>query len=178
MKKTVFLLSAVCVLAFAGCKQQPKTLSHDELVKRIDSIESPLIAAAQLQSVDTVKGKELIELYVEFADAFPQDTMAPYYLHRAAQVANGMGKIDDMVTYYDRVIDSYYTDYIKIDECYYEKGLALDNAGRKAEARKAYEAFLEEFPEHFLADDFRKAIQLLNMSDEMLNEYLDKAEGK
>ena len=56
----------------------------------------------------------------------------------------------------------------------YEKGINLDNAGRKEEARKAYQEFIDEYPEHFLTEDIKKAIKLLDMSDEQLNEFLNQ----
>lgn len=173
MKRAIIIIAAVTLAITAGCKRNAKEPTRDELFIQIDTIESPLMKSAMLESIDTVKGNNLVSLYVKFADAFPKDSMAAPYLHRAAQVCNGMGKVDDMVKYYDRVIDNY-PDYENLDECYYEKGIALDNAGRKDEARKAYEEFLEEYPDHFLADDIRKAIPLLEMSDELLFEYLNK----
>ena len=127
--------------------------------------------SAMLESIDTAKGNQLLSLYIQFADTYPTDTLAPVYLHRAAQIATGMGLIDDMGVCYDRVIDNY-PNYSKLDECFYEKGLSLDNAGRKDAARIAYQEFLDEYPDHFLADDIRKAIPLLNMSDELLLDFL------
>ena len=135
MKKSVLII-ALAALTLAACNRGPKEPTRDELALSIDSIEQPLMDAAQFDAIDTAKGNSLIALYIQFADAFATDTMAPVYLQRAAQVAGGMGLIDDMVAYYDRVIDNY-PDYAKLDECYYEKGIALDNAGRKEEARKA-----------------------------------------
>lgn len=174
MKKSTFSLLAA-LLALAACNNGPKEPSRDELAQCIDSIEQPLMNAAQIESIDNEQGQKILDLYTQFADAFPTDTMAATYLHRAAQVANGMGLIDEMTTYYDRVIDNY-PDYARLDECFYEKGIALDNAGRKDEARKAYQAFLEEYPDHFLAEDIRRALPLLDMSDEMLLKHLQDIE--
>ena len=168
MKKSIITIIAA-TLALAACNPKEPTL--DELARDIDSIEKPLMQAAQMESLDTAQGNKLLNMYIQFADAFPTDSLAPTYLHRAAQVACGMDLIDDMTTYYDRVIDNY-PDYARLDECYYEKGIALDNAGRKDEARKAYEVFLEEYPDHFLAEDIRKTLSLLDMTDEMLFKYL------
>ena len=169
--RKILLLIAVVALTVC-CNRKPAEPTHDELVMQIDTIESPLMKSAMLESVDTVKGNKLVELYIKFADKYPSDSLAAPYLHRAAQVCNGMDRIDDMVSLYDRVIDNY-PEYIHLDECYYEKGIALDNAGRKDEARIAYQEFLDEFPNHFLADDIRKAIPLLDMSDELLMEFLN-----
>lgn len=167
----VVVLAAAATLAFSSCRHTPKEPTRDELAHTIDSIEAPILHNARLESIDTAQGNQLVSLYVQFADAFPDDSLAPSYLHRAAQVANGMNLIDDMTTYYDRVIDNY-PEYEKLDECYYEKGIALDNAGRKDEAREAYTEFLEAYPTHFLVNDIRIALQMLDIRDEMLMEYL------
>lgn len=177
MKKVSLLICAVALLTAIGCKQAPNKMSHDEMLAAIDSIEKPLMGTVNYQPIDTVKGRALIDLYVEFADTYPDDSLAAHYLHMAAQVCNGMDLIDDMVTYYDRVIDNY-PDYIHLDECYYEKGLALYNAGRNDSARDAFQQFLDNYPDHFLADDIRKAIPLLDMSDELLIKHLQQNQNQ
>ena len=171
--KRYLLIISIAMMA-AACSQSPKEPTREELSAAIDSIESPIMAAAQIETVDSAKGNNLIELYLQFANTYPDDSLAPAYLHRAAQVANGLDRIDDMVIFYNRVIDNY-PEYGKLDECYYEKGIALDNADRKKEAREAYQEFLDAYPDHFLADDIRKAIPLLDMSDELLIKFLEGA---
>lgn len=177
MKKVSLIICAIALVAAVGCKQKNHKMSHDELRAAIDSIEKPLMSAAQFQPIDTVKGRNLVDLYVEFADNYSDDTIAATYLHRAAQVCNGLDCIDEMVTYYDRVIDEY-PEYRHLDECYYEKGIYLDNAGRKDAARDAYQQFLDNYPNHFLAEDIRKAIPLLDLSDELLIKHLQQQEKK
>lgn len=174
MKKSIIPF-AIALLAITACDNAPQEPTRDELAQTIDSIEKPLIEATSLESVDTAQGNNLIDLCLKFADSYPTDTLAPVYLQSAAQVACGMGLIDDMSAYYDRIIDNY-PDYARLDECYYAKGIALDNAGRKEEARKAYIEFLDEFPDHFLAEDIRRALPLLDMSDEMLLKHLKEIE--
>ena len=164
------LILVAAAAMFAACNHSSQEPTRDQLAATIDSIESAIATAVQVESIDTTEGNNIITLYLEFADTYPTDSLAPFCLHHAAQVANGLDRIDDMVTYYNRVIDNY-PDYAKLDECYYEKGIALDNADRKDEARKAYQEFLEKYPDHFLTDDIRGAISLLDFSDEMLIEY-------
>ena len=161
MKSRILIFAAALTL-LAGCNRGPKEPTRDELAQSIDSIEAPLMQAAMIEAIDTAQGNKLVALYIQFADTYPDDTLSAAYLHRAAQVANGMGLIDDMTTYYDRVIDNY-PDYAN-----------LDNAGRKEEARKAYQEFLTEYPDHFLANDIQTSLSLLDMSDELLIEYLNK----
>lgn len=168
-----YRLATMCgaALLMAACAGTPKEPSRDELAATIDSLERPLMDNSRALAVDTAKGREIIDLYLHFADSYPADTLAPHYLHQAARVACGMGLIDEMSQSYNRVIENYPT-YDNIAECYYEMGLALDNAGRKEEARKVYEEFLEEFPDHFLANDIRNSLPLLDLSDKMLIEHL------
>ena len=174
MKRNIIIPIAAALLLVA-CHNANEIPSRDDLAAAIDSIEQPLMQAANLAPVDTAKGQQLIEQYLLFADNYPDDSLAPHYLHRAAQVANALDHTDLMAVYYDRVIDNY-PNYKQLDECYYEKGIALDNAGRKEEARKAYQAFLEEYPNHFLAEDIQRALALLDLSDELLLQYLQQNE--
>ena len=161
----------IAAALMSACHRTPKAPSRDELFHTIDSIQTPLMEQAYTSSIDTVEGRRIVDLYIQFADSFPSDTLAATYIARAAMVCNGMGLVDEMCRYFDRVIDQY-PDYEHLDECYYVKGLALDNAGRKDEAREVYKAFLELFPDHFLADDIRKALPLLDKSDEWLTNNL------
>ena len=171
--KKILPIVVVAVMLAQGCHRTPEPPSREQLVATIDSIETPLMAAARMESVDTAKGNLLVSLYAQYAERFPGDSLAAPYLHRAAQVSAGMGRIDDMVVYYNILIDNY-PDYQLLDFCYFEKGIALDNAGRKDAAREAYNAFLEEYPDHFLAEEVKRLIPLLDMSDQLLIEYYSK----
>lgn len=173
MKKPIrpILMAALLV---AACHSGNEIPSRDELSATIDSLEQPIMQSPNYTPIDTAKGQQLIDNYLLFADTYTDDSLAPAYLQRAAQIAGALDHIDLMATYYDRVIDNY-PNYAHLDECYYEKGLALDNAGRKDEARQAYQAFLNEYPSHFLADDIRRALSLLDLSDELLLQYLEEA---
>lgn len=166
MKKTTLAIAATFLL-FVACNNSPKELSHDQLYDSIESLDSLLLTAPPMKPVDTTLGNNMMSLCIMFADKYPDDSLAAHYLHRAAYLAQSMDLIDDMVTCYDRIIDNY-PEYDKLDECYYEKGIALDNAGRKDQARKAYQDFLDVYPDHFLADDIRKAIPLLDISNEFI----------
>lgn len=176
MKRTLLTIAAATMLIVA-CNNSNKELSQDQLQDSIEVLDSQIQTASPLDPVDTTMGNNMMALCLQFADRFPEDSLAAHYLHRAAYVALSMDRIDDMVACYDRIIDNY-PDYEKLDECYYEKGIALDNAGRKEDARKAYQDFLDEYPDHFLAEDIRKALPLLDMSDEFLLEFLNQQNGQ
>lgn len=175
MKKTILIIAAT--LLVAACHHTPKELTYDQLNDSIMALEGQLQSISPLDPIDSSLGNNMMSLCIKFADTYPDDSLSAHYLHRAAIIALSMDRIDDMVACYDRIIDNY-PDYEQLDECYYEKGIALDNAGRKEQARKAYQDFLDEYPDHFLADDIRKAIPLLDMSDELLLEFLNQNGNK
>ena len=175
MKSRHIILASL--LLMAACSRAPKEASHNELIGKIDSMENVAKGIDIAAGADTSMASMLIDDYLTFAERFPTDSLTPGYLHHAAQWAESLGRIDDMVAIYDRVIDNY-PNYAKLDECYYEKGIALDNAGRKEEARKAYNDFLDAYPDHFLANDIRSSLPLLDMSDELLIQYLEQKSKK
>lgn len=170
-------LAALCLMALASCKGGSKTPSAEELAAQIESLETQSITDPLTLRVDSAQGAQLLELYSLYANTYPTDSLAPVFLEHGAKLCADMDNIDGMVQYYDNIIDNY-PDYSNLDECYYTKGILLDNSGRKDEARKAYEDFLEAFPDHFLADDIRRAIPLLDMSDELLIQHLNSLSEK
>ena len=126
----------------SSCNNATKTPSHDDMLNAIDSIEASINVEFP-ETIDTAISNGLINKYVQFADAYPNDSLTPSFLLQAARWAYATNNVDDMVKYYDRIIDNY-EGYEKLDECMYEKGLNLDNAGRKEEARKAYQEFIDD----------------------------------
>lgn len=166
MKKYLIIACALCM---AACHNAPQAPDRDTLVGDISSLEAK--TDQQTFRVDTAVASQLLDLYTSFADAFPEDSLAPLYLESAARLSFNLDDLDGMVAAYDRIIDNY-PDFERLDECYYEKAINLDNAGRKEEARQAYNEFLEVYPDHFLANDFRTALQLLDLSDELLIQHL------
>lgn len=170
--KYITLPLIMAAMIATSCNNGPKTPSHDEMLNAIDSIEASINVEFP-ETIDTAISNDLISKYVQFADAYPNDSLTPGFLLQAARWAYATNDVDGMIKYYDRIIDNY-DDFEKLDECMYEKGINLDNAGRKEEARKAYQEFIDEFPDHFLTDDITKAMKLLDMSDEQLNAFLNQ----
>ena len=61
--------------------------------------------------------------------------------------------------------------------CWFMKGYAYENAERFDEAREAYNYFVENYPEHYLAADTRKTLPYLGMTAaEMFEAIMGSAE--
>jgi tetratricopeptide (TPR) repeat protein len=110
----------------------------------------------------------LLGVYKVFADSFPQDTMAPEYLFRAAGLSKALGQAAQGVTLYDRIIVNY-PDWRKIASTYYMKAFTIDDGlDDTAAARIAYQQVIDKFPDHPFARDARAMIGNLRYSDEEL----------
>ncbi|MBP5516228.1 MAG: tetratricopeptide repeat protein [Bacteroidales bacterium] len=170
---TIFAVALAAACNHSGDKKEDSTPDKAKLSQEVSDIDKSLRQDIMAESADPVKGNNAVEKFVQYADAFPDDSISAYYLHRAAAISNNMGEFDKMVEYYDRVINNY-PNYASLIDCYYEKAIDLDNAGRKEEARKAYQNFLDEYPDHYLASDIQKSMKLLDYSNEELIKSFEK----
>lgn len=157
MKTRYFLLSIV-ILSVVAC-----TPKREKLNQQIREVESNL-TMLDVASND-VDAEQLIGLYVQYADAFPKDSLSPIYLMKAADIASNIDETDDAINYLDRIIEDY-SDFDDIAMCYFLKGHAYELAEKYDDARTAYEAYLELFPDHFLAPDTRKILPILELTPE------------
>ncbi len=119
-----------------------------------------------------VANRELAEKmnksYLEFADQFPNDSLAPEYLFRAAEIdANVLGA-QLAIGYYDRIIENH-KNFDKYPETIFMKAFIYDRNFKNVKmAERFYKIFIKQFPDHELTDDARLSIQHLGLSDEEL----------
>ena len=161
MKKGFFIiLTAAALLVFAGCNNTQKKRdkaadkiaayenSHDPL--GIDYVRNPA-------SADTI-----IDLYVAFADSYPDDSLAPFCLQKAANVACLVGSFDKAIELSGRVIDGY-RGFEAMDDCMLTQAKAYEFSEQPEEAKAAYQRFIAEYPNHPLTEDLKRTITLLDM---------------
>ena len=159
-KSTLIILTAAALLVFASCnnvqKQRNKAAaeitayenSHDPL--GIDYARNPA-------SADTI-----INLYTAFADTYPDDSLAPFYLQKAANVACLIGSFDKAIELSGRVIDGY-RGFEGMDDCMLTQAKAYEFSEQPEEAKAAYQRFIAEYPNHPLTEDLKRTITLLDM---------------
>lgn len=133
----------------------------------IKSAEESLYAANE-GFVDRAKALELVDMYVAYADAYPEDSMAVEYLFNGAEFCLNLGEGERSIELYDRVILEY-PDFRKVPECLFLKGYVFENyLGDLDQARIIYELFLEKYPDNEFADDAAISIQNLGKTPEEL----------
>jgi len=162
------------VLAFAtlmifavGC-QSPK----DKAIDNISMVEGQAFSETGLVNAEFVD--DLIREYENFAEEFPQDSLAPDYLFKAADVAMNTNRSNKAIGLYNKVIKDY-GDYKKAPEALFLKGYVYENnLGRLDVAKAIYEEFLEKYPDNEFADDAEVSLKYLGKSPEELIEIFQK----
>lgn len=168
MKTNLFgitLVTIISVLLFS-CKSNEQIM-----LDKISQLEEEV-------SKDTVKLPkkdlviELIDAYEAFAEAYPQHEKAPEFLFNAARFCMSYNMGQKAASLFGKIIEDYPT-YERHPDSFFLKAFVYDSQlNNIPQARANYEAFIEKYPDHELADEAAHLINLLGKSiDEILAEF-------
>ena len=160
MKSSNLIILAVAVLLiFAGCKnsQSPR----DKAAAMIDNFESRHDPLGVDYARDPASADSLILLYASFANTYPDDSLAPVCLHKAANVASLVGSFDEAIRYAQKVVDDY-SGYEAMEDCLLTLAKSYELAERPDDAKAAYQFFIDSYPNHPLTEDLKRTIALLD----------------
>lgn len=145
--------------------------SSKQDANKIKAAEDELFSAEE-GFVDKEKAMELVDMYVAYTDAYPEDSMSVEYLFKSAEFCLNMGEGQRAIELYDRVINEY-PDFRKVPECLFLKGYVYENyLGDLESARAIYLRFIETYPDNEFADDAEVSIQNLGKSpEELIKEF-------
>ena len=181
MKKVIYLLATVLIFASCGTEEVKSdektaelgTLSLEDQFEALVELDSKLLKADL--SIDKVVAKELYDAANLFANENPLHEKAPDALELAAKGAEGIGKYDDAINVLHKII----TDYPETEKTpmfMYRKAIILEeNLGKPENAKAAYQALIERFPDNFLSINAQEYLDMdyLNMSDADLIKFLE-----
>ena len=156
----------LAVVVFAACSSK-----QEELKTEIKTMEDVLFADAN-KMIDKAKARELIDMYVQFGDEFPESEEAPSMLFKAGDMSMNLNMPKEAVDIFDRIMNNY-PDYEKTPQCLFLKGYIFENnMGDLNGAKKIYEEFLEKYPNDDFADDAEVSIKNLGKSpEELIKEF-------
>lgn len=155
-------------IAFAGCLMLSSCQSsRDKALKKISENERKLHSDSTMV-VNARLGNDLIFSYLGFAEQFPEDSLSPDYLFRAAEVASGIGNPKKSIELYKQVYEKY-PQYKRSAYCLFLQGFVYETQLRDtANAKKIYTAFISKYPGHSLYNDVKFSIENLGKSEEEL----------
>ena len=169
MKRILLLAAAVLLLGACNTKA-----NRDQAAADIAAAEAQL---AQVNiAVDEQQAHDLLALYQQFATDFPEDSLAPVYLQKSADICLNLGDNDQALAILDTLI-AQYPGYDDLAGCLFLKGQAYENSEQYDLARQAYTQFVDQYPDHVLAPDTRKMLPYIGLTpEEMLNAILSGKE--
>ena len=164
MKK--FIVYFVLVFVLVGC-------NTNDPAKRIEKLEKQVLSTDK--AIDPVVASDLVSAYCDYADANPEDAMAPEYLFKAVDVSLNLNEPQRTISIIDKMLKEY-PDYQNTQRALFVKAFIFETRYNNLNmAKKLYEQYLEMYPEGELADDCRASIENLGLSPE---ELVRKFEGQ
>ena len=164
MKIVASFLILVISVTFLSCSP-----SRQKMAGKISSLEAKMKTST---SIDTNAVNELISGYQKFVTRFPDDSLSPDYLYRAASIAAGYQKGNQAIELFQKIITSY-PNYKKTPECYFMLAFTYENVlGNLGKANEMYNTFIAKYPDHQLVQDAKTAIKYLGKSpDAMIRDF-------
>ena len=151
--------SALILAVLLACSTQ------SDNIDRIAELETLLYANSQ-EAFDVQAAENLIGEYELFVQTYTQDTLAPAYLFKAAELAMAIRSSAKAIELFGKVYNNY-PDHPKAGTSLFLMGFVNDDQVKNlAEAQKYYRRFIAEYPEHNLIDAANGSLQILGKSNE------------
>lgn len=148
-----------------------------QLHKAVTDLESVLMTDTT-SLLDRTKALELIQAYENFANALPEDSLSPEYLFKGAEILMNVQMGSRAIGNHQRIINNY-PDFDKISYCLFLQAFIYENQLQQYEvAKQIYMKFIDQFPDHPLADDAQVSMDNMGKSLEELIESWEAKEKK
>jgi outer membrane protein assembly factor BamD (BamD/ComL family) len=171
MKYSSFIVIITILLASCAGSQNNEKNQEDELTKAITSLESELFDSGPGR-IDRKKAIELINLYTEFADEFPDDAQSPEFLYKASDISMNLRRPVETIQLFDILLTKY-PDFDKTPTTLFLKAFVYEDQMQDMErAKKYYEEFLAKYPDSEFADDAEVSLKNLGKTpEELIKEF-------
>ena len=157
MKK--FIICLVWVLVLVGC-------GNNDPAKRIEKLEKQLFSTEA--AINPEVASDLVSAYRDFADANPNDAMAPEYLFKAVDVSMNINEPQRTISIIDRMLTEY-PDYQNTERALFVKAFIFETRYNNLDmAKKLYEQYLTMYPDGEFAEDCKASIENLGLTPEEL----------
>ena len=157
MKRLILLLFILLVMV--GC-------NTNDPAKRIEKLEEQAFATEG--AINPEVANDLVSAYCDFADANPDDAMAPEYLFKAVDVSMNLNEPQRTIYIIDKLLNNY-PDYPRTQAALFVKGFIFETRYENCDmAKKIYEQYLVMYPDGEFAESCRASIENLGLTPEEL----------
>lgn len=157
MKRLIPLLFILLVMV--GC-------NSNDPAKRIEKLEEQAFATEG--AINPEVANDLVSAYCDFADANPDDAMAPEYLFKAVDVSMNLNEPQRTIYIIDKLLNNY-PDYPRTQAALFVKAFIFETKYENYDmAKKIYEQYLVMYPDGEFAESCRASIENLGLTPEEL----------
>jgi outer membrane assembly lipoprotein YfiO len=154
--KLIVMVVVAGVFLLVACKSRKEKLSDD-----IGTNEQKLFSDST-HALNNQAAEDLLKMYGEYSEKYPQDSLASAYLFKAADLSNGLRKYNEAIQLYSQFREKYPNDK-KAAACLFLQAFIYDNNMKETEkAKKLYAEFLKKYPSHELAPSAKASLDQLN----------------
>lgn len=192
MKKFILPAAFVATVLLSACGGDSKTDKNlkdstdkiaanealkPQYAKAITDAEAKL---HQSPTLDPTLAMASIKAYNDYANAYPQDTLAPEYLFRASDLAQGTHNYKQATIFLEKIITAYPNYRRYPDACFVAAFIYdsyLEKQGGEDRAKELYQFIIQKnYPGY--AEQAKTLIQYIGVSDSaMLNDIIKKGEA-
>ena len=152
----------IWVITFASCSSP-----EEKMKSQIQELESGLYADSSMVPDTGVSGK-IIDMYISYAEKFPNDTLSPVYLFKAGDVASKMNETHRAIEIFDNLKKNF-PEHRNAPYALFLQGFICETQeGNPAKARPYYEEFLKKYPDHPIVSDVAFSLENLGKTPEEL----------
>lgn len=172
------VIFAISLALLCACTPKPQTANEAtqaELVSTLGELETTLRQKPD-QVLDSANVLTFVRNAQALASRFPQDSLAPVYLFRAAELCHATGKFNEAIGLWGQIGTSF-SPYIRSAEAVFMQGFVAENELKdRDKALEYYEVFLEKYPEHPMAKDAQVLLANLKrgVTDQQLIEQFEQ----
>lgn len=139
----------------------------ETLKGEIEALRS-FFASQNGKKLDKKKATEMVEKSLQFATAYPNDSIGGVYLFMAGEVARSLGRYEDAINIFTKV-ESDYPSAEKAPVALFLKGFTYEeNLGNIDLARKCYQDFLAKYPNHKRTKEVEQLLAVVDVPPEEL----------
>lgn len=157
-----YFLLILILVSFTAC-QPSREKSSGQISAMENRLFAPSATGLAKESLDS-----LVTEYTDFATRFPDDTLAPVYLFKAAGVAMNTGDGGKAIGLFDKLMKEYPA-HPKAALGLFFKGYVQENILKNLDqAKETYLIFIEKYPDNEFADDAQASIDNLGKTPEQM----------
>jgi outer membrane protein assembly factor BamD (BamD/ComL family) len=154
------LIGLIVIVSACGPSKDKRVIRIAEAEKRLFSTDT--------YSFSKESADSLVAMYKEYVEKYPDDTLSPGFLFKAANVAMNNSEAQQAIGFFDQYINEY-PSASKAAMCLFFKGFIYENMLRDLDrSREIYLQFIEKYPKDEFVDDAQMALMNLGKTPEMM----------